>query len=169
LTPLTQFRSHPVEPALKLIFMAASGGTLEGVLLASGAITSDMYMVSFGHIWLCYLIFLLTIHLRHSQHGMSFGPYLSYLFSSPSMHHIHHSTNREHIDKNFAIVFSFWDWIFGSFYLPTQNETFRIGLTDQEEEKRFQGLRNHLVEPFLCLLRRKSRPMRQDDQKDSAA
>ncbi|NNE09772.1 MAG: sterol desaturase family protein, partial [Gemmatimonadetes bacterium] len=39
------------------------------------------------------------------------GP-LRYVFVTPQSHRIHHSTREEHLDKNFGVIFSFWDRLF---------------------------------------------------------
>ena len=40
----------------------------------------------------------------------------------------------EHIDINFGDVFSFWDWLFGTLYIPKKNENASIGLSSNEHE-----------------------------------
>jgi sterol desaturase/sphingolipid hydroxylase (fatty acid hydroxylase superfamily) len=41
------------------------------------------------------------------------GP-LKYILVTPQSHRIHHSDRPEHRDKNFANLFSIWDFIFGT-------------------------------------------------------
>jgi sterol desaturase/sphingolipid hydroxylase (fatty acid hydroxylase superfamily) len=47
----------------------------------------------------------------HANIKSNFG-FLRYLFVSPQSHRIHHSIERRHQDKNFGVLFSFWDRIF---------------------------------------------------------
>jgi sterol desaturase/sphingolipid hydroxylase (fatty acid hydroxylase superfamily) len=35
---------------------------------------------------------------------------------SPQFHRIHHSIEPEHRDRNFGVIFSFWDRLFGTLY-----------------------------------------------------
>ena len=59
-------------------------------------------------------------HLNHSNLNISWGP-LRYLLNSPRMHIWHHE--KEHRGKagvNFAVVFSLWDWIFRTAYMPRE-------------------------------------------------
>ena len=57
-------------------------------------------------------------HLNHSNLNISWGP-LRYVFNSPRMHIWHHEkTVRGKAGVNFAVVFSIWDWIFGTAYMP---------------------------------------------------
>lgn len=49
----------------------------------------------------------------HSNIRMNLGP-LKYILVTPQSHRIHHSDRPEHRDKNFANMFSAWDFIFGT-------------------------------------------------------
>ncbi|MBO6940401.1 MAG: sterol desaturase family protein [Deltaproteobacteria bacterium] len=59
-------------------------------------------------------------HLNHANLDLSWGP-LRYLFNSPNMHIWHHDYEGDSkTTKNFGIIFSCWDWIFGTAYLPDE-------------------------------------------------
>ncbi|MFT5587639.1 MAG: 3-mercaptopyruvate sulfurtransferase SseA/sterol desaturase [Cognaticolwellia sp.] len=58
-------------------------------------------------------------HLNHANLSWDYGP-LSYLFNSPRMHIHHHDYAAPARGQNFGIIFSCWDWIFGTAYLPDQ-------------------------------------------------
>lgn len=49
----------------------------------------------------------------HSNIRTNLGP-LKYILVTPQSHRIHHSDRPEHRDKNFANMFSIWDFIFGT-------------------------------------------------------
>ena len=49
----------------------------------------------------------------HSNIRTNMGP-LKYILVTPQSHRIHHSTLPEHRDKNFANIFSIWDFMFGT-------------------------------------------------------
>lgn len=51
--------------------------------------------------------------LHHSELPWDFG-LLDYLFVSPRFHRMHHSASRSDHDANYSVVFSFWDYLFGS-------------------------------------------------------
>lgn len=55
--------------------------------------------------------------LAHSNFKWTFGP-LRQVVVSPIFHRWHHTHSQEGGDANFANVFSLWDRLFGSFYLP---------------------------------------------------
>jgi sterol desaturase/sphingolipid hydroxylase (fatty acid hydroxylase superfamily) len=137
LTPLTQFRSHPVEPMCREIVTGFVNGTVGAGLLQLGVF--ELERLPEMNFFAVYIVYYLTIHFRHSHHWVSFGP-LSYIFNSPAMHQIHHSIEVRHREKNYGIVFSFWDLLFGSFYSPKEKEVFRIGLEDPAEQELYRGL-----------------------------
>ena len=47
---------------------------------------------------------------------------VGYLMSNPKFHRWHHTMEKEGIDKNFGGFFSIWDYIFGTFYLPSDSK-----------------------------------------------
>ena len=51
--------------------------------------------------------------IYHSNLRTNFGP-LRYVLVTPQSHRVHHSCLPEHFDKNFAVIFSFWDRMFGT-------------------------------------------------------
>lgn len=57
----------------------------------------------------------------HSPTTLSFGPLRSVLVDSP-YHRIHHSAEEKHWDRNFGILFSFWDRLFGTSHMPRRGE-----------------------------------------------
>jgi sterol desaturase/sphingolipid hydroxylase (fatty acid hydroxylase superfamily) len=62
-------------------------------------------------------------------------------FMNPQYHRIHHSVQPEHINKNFADLFPFWDVLFGTVVAPGEDEFPQTGLfEDQKPESLFEGL-----------------------------
>ena len=57
-------------------------------------------------------------HLNHANLHLTWGP-LRYLLNSPQMHLWHHDYEGDaKTTKNFGIIFSCWDWLFGTAYMP---------------------------------------------------
>ena len=54
-------------------------------------------------------------YFGHSSKLLIYPKPLSYIFMSPSLHWLHHSSNPDHYDKNFGMIFSFWDRLFGTY------------------------------------------------------
>jgi sterol desaturase/sphingolipid hydroxylase (fatty acid hydroxylase superfamily) len=85
-------------------------------------------------------------HLNHANLKISWGP-LRYLLNSPRMHIWHHD---KHPDRtagvNFAVVFSLWDWIARTAYMPRHSPD-ALGF---EGDQRFPGaLWWRFLLPFL--------------------
>jgi signal transduction histidine kinase len=107
-----------------------------------------------------FLFYLLGVHLRHSHVWLAYPPAVSQLLISPAMHQIHHSTRVEHYDKNFGLVFSVWDRLFGTLYVPETKLELTFGL-GADEEKEFSSVARLYVLPFrkaAALLRRSPEP-----------
>jgi lathosterol oxidase len=94
---------------------------------------------------LAYLIFV-TLHATWVH--CNFGPnakWLEKFLVMPRYHHWHHTSQKEGIDKNFAIHFPWIDRIFGTYYYPeTWPEVY--GLDGEEISPNFLG---QTVEPFM--------------------
>lgn len=76
-------------------------------------------------------------HFNHSNFDLGIGP-LTYVFNSPRMHLWHHDASDEGgTAKNFGIVLSLWDWIFGTAYWPRERTPERIGYPEDREMPTF--------------------------------
>ncbi len=49
------------------------------------------------------------------------------------MHRIHHSREPQHFNKNFGVVTSVWDRLFGTAYFPAKDEWPDTGIVNQSE------------------------------------
>ena len=79
-------------------------------------------------------------HFNHSNLNLGIGP-LAYLFNSPRMHMWHHDASDEGGDaKNFGIVLSLWDWLFGTAFWPRDRAPKRIGYPNDAEMPRLLPL-----------------------------
>ena len=68
----------------------------------------------------------------HANVRWSYGP-LSRVFVSPAMHRWHHAADAEMAGKNFAVFFSFYDVLFGTYRLPqAEGRPTSFGLPDRE-------------------------------------
>ncbi|MCS6948217.1 MAG: sterol desaturase family protein [Steroidobacteraceae bacterium] len=146
LTPITNFRLHPVDLLLEQLLAAALTGAVAGgfrYFYSDGLV--EITVLNIGVI---YFLYFLAANLRHSHIPLAFGYRTSHIFSSPYMHQIHHSCEQRHWDKNYALIFSFWDWLFGSLYIPREREQFRLGLPGGENT-RFDSVWNLYAEPFV--------------------
>jgi len=86
-------------------------------------------------------------HLNHSNLKISWGP-LRYVLNSSRMHVWHHDFELHHrYGQNFGVVFSLWDWLLGTAYLPQEpEEPQRLGFRDMDAFPR--GLAARLAFPL---------------------
>jgi sterol desaturase/sphingolipid hydroxylase (fatty acid hydroxylase superfamily) len=80
----------------------------------------------------------------HTDWNPSFGP-LRKVFASPRFHRWHHTMSHEGGNKNFSNVFSLWDRLFGSYYLPDDRMPEVFGLDDEVMPESYWA---QLVAPF---------------------
>ncbi len=125
LSPATAWRIHPLEIVTTISAVVIGNNLFKAFITASLGAYPETFTI-YGLSW--FEILLMTfVTFRHSDIWISFGP-LNYFISSPAMHQIHHSSEVRHRDKNFALFLSFWDFVFGTLYLPQKKETFAYGI-----------------------------------------
>ena len=73
--------------------------------------------------------------------------WLRVLIASPAIHRVHHSRVRFETDRNYSIIFSFWDRIGGTFQLRKDGRPVDFGLAQYDSEK-WQRVRGLLTTPF---------------------
>jgi sterol desaturase/sphingolipid hydroxylase (fatty acid hydroxylase superfamily) len=152
LTPITNFRLHPMDVVLEQFLAAALIGLVAGAFgyWYPGQEIVELTILNFGAI---VFVYFLAANLRHSHIPLHFGWRVSHVLSSPYMHQIHHSSEVRHWDRNYALIFSFWDALFGSLYVPRGREEFRLGLPGGENE-RFRSVTALYFAPFVGVFRR---------------
>ena len=117
LTPLTNFRVHPVYMCIFLNILGVFIGTANGVGDYIFGQTTHQYVLSENNVILVLFIYL-YVHLQHTQLWISFTGWLGHLFMSPAHHQIHHSRDPAHFNKNLGSCLALWDWMFGTLYFP---------------------------------------------------
>jgi len=85
-------------------------------------------------------------HLNHSNLKLDWGSF-KYVLNSPRLHVWHHDVVlHQKAGQNFGIVFSLWDFLFGTAYLPAQEQPAHLGFERMEGFP--EGLLGRLVYPF---------------------
>jgi sterol desaturase/sphingolipid hydroxylase (fatty acid hydroxylase superfamily) len=148
LTPFTVFRAHPVDYLLNIttaiILGSLTGAAVTFAFGVNPAITFwGVNAFEFAFLFLGY-------HLRHSHVWIMFPGWIGRNISSPALHQIHHSTNPRHHDKNMAQIFTFWDRLTGTLYLPIGLERLQPGI-GHGEELEFVSLYDLYLRPFRML------------------
>lgn len=133
LHPLTLYRRHPVDAALDLTLMGGGAGVILGLSAFLFDETVEGVTI-LGTNSILFLFHLAGVHLRHSHIRLSYGPVLDRILISPTLHQIHHGCSPEHLDTNFGGIFSLWDWLAGTLYLPREDEELILGLPGGEHD-----------------------------------
>lgn len=146
LTPMTFFRMHPVDLITNTLMTAALGS----FAVASYHYFADHdprpYQIMSINIVL-FVFYVVGYNLRHSHIWLSYPPWLSYIFISPAQHQTHHSVDARHFDRNFGLIFSVWDWMFGTLYVPRGYEKLSFGLS-RANPNPFNSVAEIYMHPF---------------------
>ena len=151
MTPLTVTRKHPVYVVIRSLIYSFVVGAAQALMLFLFMDKIDIYTI--GTVNVGYFLFnAFGANLRHSHIWLSYGPVLEHVLISPAQHHIHHSKDKKHHNKNYGEVFAIWDLVFGTLYVPQHYEDLTFGLADETGqliEQPHPTLRAALVHPFI--------------------
>jgi len=140
------WRFHAVHHSSKALdWIAGSRSHFVDDTLVRGFILVPLMFGFSQSIIFAYLIFV-TLHATWTH--CNFGPNAKWIekyLVMPRYHHWHHTSQKEGIDKNFAIHFPWIDKIFGTYYYP-EEWPLRYGLDGEEISPSFLG---QTIEPFL--------------------
>ena len=140
------WRFHAIHHSSKALdWIAGSRSHFVDDTLVRGFILVPMMLGFSQSIILAYLIFV-TLHATWTH--CNFGPnpkWLEKYLVMPRYHHWHHTSEKEGIDKNFAIHFPWIDKLFGTYYFP-EHWPERYGLDGEELSHSFMG---QTIGPFL--------------------
>ena len=127
------WRFHAIHHSSKALdWLAGSRSHLVDDVLVRGFILIPMMFVFSHDIIVAYLVFV-TLHATWTH--SNFRPTIKWLepyLIFPRFHHWHHTSQKEAIDKNFAIHFPWIDKIFGTYYFPPDQWPERYGLDDEK-------------------------------------
>jgi sterol desaturase/sphingolipid hydroxylase (fatty acid hydroxylase superfamily) len=117
LTPLTNFRVHPVDTIFFVNILAITTAIANGLTRYLFGDSSHQYALSDTNIILVVFIHA-YLHLQHTHLWIPFRGLLGRLLMSPAHHQVHHSMNPAHFNRNFGSCLALWDWLFGTLYVP---------------------------------------------------
>jgi sterol desaturase/sphingolipid hydroxylase (fatty acid hydroxylase superfamily) len=145
LSPLTNFRVHPVDTLLFANVLAVANGSMSGLLIHefgdAHALTLD------GTNAIVLVGFLLIGTLQHSHFWMSFQGIWARIFLSPAHHQIHHSIDPAHFNTNLGSTLAIWDWMFGTLKIPERRrQKLTFGVTGYKAPHSFLGT---VLTPFV--------------------
>ena len=96
------------------------------------------------------VIYFLPDGCAHLNVRFSLGRFVMWV-NSPEYHRIHHSTQPEHFDTNFAALLPLWDIVFRTAWRPARGEWPATGLPEGEKPR---SVWEGVIWPFRDLLRR---------------
>ncbi len=153
LTPLTLYRSHPVEDFLYSWLSSLCIGVTTGALFyVFGAELSQLEILGVEAIGFSFNF--LGANLRHSWVWLSYGGAIERWLISPAQHQVHHSREAAHHDRNLGSFLAIWDRLGGTLYTTTrEQEPLRFGLAE-EERNHGPSLSSALVDPLRAVAKR---------------
>ncbi|MDO1582837.1 sterol desaturase family protein [Rhizobium oryzicola] len=141
---ITKDRVHPLDDLINRAWDGVVAGFCFGLwtLIALDPVEVTVFGVS------VYLVrnILMMDFVRHTHFKISFGP-LNNIILCPHWHQLHHSVDPRHYDKNFGLLFSFWDRLFGTLFVPAPGENFKFGLMDRDVRD-YQSLQGLWIRPL---------------------
>ncbi|MCU7555359.1 sterol desaturase family protein [Alteromonas sp. ASW11-19] len=152
LTPMTVYRSHPLESFLYATRMALAQGAAVGVSYYFFGPTLSMLDILGANMFI-FVFNMAGSNLRHSHVYWKWGNTIEKWFISPAQHQIHHSTNPVHFDKNFGTTLAVWDRLFNSLVLSSTAKRLRFGLGGREASHR--SVADAYIRPFRALFKRR--------------
>jgi lathosterol oxidase len=139
------WRFHAVHHSSTVLdWLSGSRGHFFEDIIVRTCILSPLMIAFSQSIILAYLIFV-TLQATWSHCNFSPSPrWLAKCLVTPKYHHWHHTSQKEGLDKNFAVHFPWIDKIFGTYYYPDEWPG-RYGL---EGEQISPGFVRQTMEPF---------------------
>jgi sterol desaturase/sphingolipid hydroxylase (fatty acid hydroxylase superfamily) len=123
---------HAIHHSSKALdWIAGSRSHLVDDVAVRAFILVPMMLVFPHNINVAYLLFV-TLHATWTH--CNFGPTIKWLepfLIQPRYHHWHHTSQKEAIDKNYAIHFPWIDRLFGTYYLPKDRWPDAYGLNNE--------------------------------------
>lgn len=136
LVGITKDRVHPLDELMNRMW----DGVIPGICFGLWSVFAldPVEVTVFGINVYVMRNLLMMDFVRHTHYNISFGP-LDNVILSPHWHQVHHSADPRHYDKNFGLLFSFWDRMFGTAFVPERDEVLKYGLLDRDAHE-YQSL-----------------------------
>ena len=147
LTPITIYRTHPLEGIVFSVRSAITQGTALSLFFFWFGDKVDL-MTVLGVNVLVFMFNVAGANLRHSHIGIRYWRWLEFVLISPAQHQLHHSVAEAHHDKNFGATLAIWDWLFGSLHHSVETENLTLGL-DHEAAHDDHGLYAMYIRPVV--------------------
>ncbi|MBN8902120.1 MAG: sterol desaturase family protein, partial [Rhodospirillales bacterium] len=140
---VTKDRVHPLDEILNRWWNGLIPGVTYGIWLFFALDPVELTVFGLSAYMLRALLMMDVV--RHTHLEMSYGPWLNRVFLCPYWHQLHHSIEPRHYNRNYGLLLSVWDRLFGTLAIPQPNEHFTFGLADEEHVEYRSLARLHLV------------------------
>ncbi|RAI59645.1 GNAT family N-acetyltransferase [Roseicella frigidaeris] len=141
---ITKDRIHPVDELMNRVWDGLFVGVVYGIwyYFAVDLVEATILGVS------VYVVrnILMMDFIRHTHLRVSFGP-LNGVILCPHWHQLHHSVDPKHYDRNFGLLLSVWDRMFGTACVPEPGERFEFGIGPREGRE-YQSLYGLYILPL---------------------
>lgn len=166
MTPMTVYRKHPIYDLFSSIFSGTLIGIAQGLFIA--VFYGSVSIATIAGINGAYFLFnFLGSNFRHSHIWISYGKTLEHILISPAQHQIHHSLKPEHHNKNFGEIFAFWDWMFGTLFIPDTEETIEYGIARPDGSgQRIKQPHNNFKEALIVPFKESARALKKNQNKN---
>jgi sterol desaturase/sphingolipid hydroxylase (fatty acid hydroxylase superfamily) len=150
LTPLTNFRVHPVDSIILWNNLALATGLFGGIAQYALGKSVESFTLDGQNILMILYIYL-TAQLQHSHFWIPMRGWLGRVFMSPAHHQIHHSTDSAHFNRNMGASLAIWDWLFGTLAIP-EKEPPKIKFGAAMDDRDPHSVTTLLLDPLLNAL-----------------
>lgn len=134
---------HSVE---KMDWLAGSRLHIVDILLTRSLSLIPMVVLGFSMEAINIYLPILAVQAVFIHCNLEFEfRWLQKIITTPKFHHWHHTSDKEHLDRNFAISLPLWDLLFGTFHSPRGQWPRGYGLAGEQLEERYF---THLLAPF---------------------
>lgn len=155
MTPMTVFRTHPVEGVLFALRSVLVQSVSIALFIFMFGSQVDLWTVLGANVFL--VLFNITgSNLRHSHISLYYWRPLEKILISPMQHQIHHSTEVRHFDKNFGAALAIWDWLGGTLHHSEPGLELAYGVSKKPGDNEHSLKQLYLVpfrEAFLAVLK----------------
>lgn len=145
LTPLTVYRTHPVEGVIFALRSIAVQGVAVATFMYFFGSRVELATILGVNVFL-FLFNAAGSNLRHSHVWLSYGRFMERFLISPAQHQIHHSVDPRHHDRNFGAVLAIWDWMGRSLCFAERDQTITFGVRQEATSR--HDLKTAYLTPF---------------------
>ena len=134
LTPMTVFRTHPIEGVLFTLRGAFTQAISISVFVFFFGSNVDIATILGANIFI-FAFNIAGANLRHSHIDISYWKWVEFIIISPAQHQLHHSVLQQHHDKNFGVALALWDWLFGSLHHSEKISQLTLGIDINQKDE----------------------------------